>query len=111
MEVLLHYGLHLPLMGDFAEPSVVIDLAKLDESLDVLAGLWSGEPFTYHGRHYTVENQRFLPKPVQSPRIPIWVAATWPHKAPFRRAARWDGLYPTLDRISFGEMQTPAIKA
>jgi hypothetical protein len=34
----------------------------------------------------------FLPTPVQSPRIPIWVAGTWPNKAPIRRAARWDGV-------------------
>jgi hypothetical protein len=34
----------------------------------------------------------FLPKPIQTLRIPIWVAATWPHKAPFRRSARWDGV-------------------
>ena len=34
----------------------------------------------------------FLPTPVQSPRIPVWVAGTWPSKAPMRRAARWDGV-------------------
>lgn len=34
-----------------------------------------------------------LPTPVQTPRIPIWVAGVWPHKAPLRRAARWDGVY------------------
>jgi hypothetical protein len=29
------------------------------------------------------------------PRIPVWVAAEWPHRRPVRRAARWDGLFPT----------------
>ncbi|HUS17209.1 MAG TPA: LLM class flavin-dependent oxidoreductase, partial [Chloroflexia bacterium] len=37
---------------------------------------------------------QYLPTPVQQPRIPIWVAAVWPHKKPFRRAAQWDGVCP-----------------
>jgi alkanesulfonate monooxygenase SsuD/methylene tetrahydromethanopterin reductase-like flavin-dependent oxidoreductase (luciferase family) len=68
--------------------------AMLDEALDVLTGLWRGEQFSYHGKHYTVDDVRFLPTPVQQPRIPIWAAAIWPHKRPVRRSARWDGLAP-----------------
>jgi alkanesulfonate monooxygenase SsuD/methylene tetrahydromethanopterin reductase-like flavin-dependent oxidoreductase (luciferase family) len=60
--------------------------AMLDEGLEVLTGLWSGEPFSHQGQHYTVQSARFLPMPVQSPRIPIWVAGIWPRKAPLRRA-------------------------
>jgi alkanesulfonate monooxygenase SsuD/methylene tetrahydromethanopterin reductase-like flavin-dependent oxidoreductase (luciferase family) len=66
----------------------------LDEGLDVLTGLWSGEKFSYEGKHYQVKDVRYIPKPVQEPRIPIWVAGVWPHKKPFRRAARWDGVCP-----------------
>jgi alkanesulfonate monooxygenase SsuD/methylene tetrahydromethanopterin reductase-like flavin-dependent oxidoreductase (luciferase family) len=66
----------------------------LDEALDVLTGLWSGEPFSYAGKHYTISAAQYRPTPVQTPRIPIWVAATLPHKRPIRRAARWDGLSP-----------------
>ncbi len=66
----------------------------LDESLDVVTGLWSGEPFSYAGTIYTVRNAQFLPTPAQAPRIPIWVAGVLPHKAPLRRAACWDGVYP-----------------
>jgi alkanesulfonate monooxygenase SsuD/methylene tetrahydromethanopterin reductase-like flavin-dependent oxidoreductase (luciferase family) len=66
----------------------------LDEGLDVLAGLWSGEPFSYEGKHYKINDAQFLPRPVQQPRIPIWVAGRWPNKKPFQRAARWDGVYP-----------------
>jgi alkanesulfonate monooxygenase SsuD/methylene tetrahydromethanopterin reductase-like flavin-dependent oxidoreductase (luciferase family) len=62
--------------------------------LAILDGLWRGEPFTYEGRHYHVTDVTFLPTPVQQPRIPIWVAGNWPKKAPFRRAARWDGVFP-----------------
>lgn len=68
--------------------------SMLDEGLDVLMGLWSGEPFSYKGEHYQIHQARFLPKPVQVPRIPIWVAGAWPNKRPFRRAALWDGVVP-----------------
>jgi alkanesulfonate monooxygenase SsuD/methylene tetrahydromethanopterin reductase-like flavin-dependent oxidoreductase (luciferase family) len=67
--------------------------AMLDEGLDVLAGLWSGEAFHYQGVYYHVKSAQFLPKPQQSPRIPLWVGGYWPHKAPLRRAARWDGVF------------------
>lgn len=63
----------------------------LDEGLEIIAGLWSGEPFTFHGRHYTVEEVTFLPRPVQEPRIPIWIGGGYPNRGPTRRAARWDG--------------------
>jgi probable F420-dependent oxidoreductase len=71
--------------------------AMLDEGLEVLTGLWSGEPFSFQGQQYQVQEAQFLPRPVQQPRIPIWVAGIWPHKKPFRRAARWDGVFPLLD--------------
>lgn len=66
--------------------------AMLDEGMQVIAGLWSGAPFAFDGVHYRLRDTVFLPTPVQTPRIPLWVAGTWPHKAPFRRAARWDGV-------------------
>lgn len=65
-----------------------------DEGLEVLTRLWSGELFSYEGKHYQIKDARFLPTPVQQPRIPIWVAGTWPRKKPFRRAASWDGVCP-----------------
>jgi alkanesulfonate monooxygenase SsuD/methylene tetrahydromethanopterin reductase-like flavin-dependent oxidoreductase (luciferase family) len=68
--------------------------AKLDEGLAILAGLWSGQPFQYQGKQYQLQKTVFQPPALQSPRIPIWVAGYWPHPAPFRRAARWDGVVP-----------------
>jgi alkanesulfonate monooxygenase SsuD/methylene tetrahydromethanopterin reductase-like flavin-dependent oxidoreductase (luciferase family) len=63
----------------------------LDEGLEIIAGLWTGEPFSFRGRHFTVEEVTFLPRPVQRPRIPIWVGGAYPNPRPTRRAARWDG--------------------
>ncbi len=69
---------------------------KLDEGLDVLAGLWSGEPFSYEGTHYRVRPTDFMPPPppVQRPRVPIWVVGAWPRERSMARAARWDGWLP-----------------
>lgn len=90
-------GLGHPAESEFEqfgeEGDARVRAAKLDEGLDILAGLWSGRPFAYAGRHNTVRETTFLPAPVQ-PRIPVWVAGYWPHRAPFRRAARWDGMIP-----------------
>jgi hypothetical protein len=76
----------------------------LDEGMEILTGLWSGKPFSYTGKHYQVKETQFTPTPLQSPRIPIWVAGNWPHKAPFRRAARWDGMVPQVDRKQGDEL-------
>lgn len=51
----------------------------LDERLGRLAGFWEGQ---------------FEPRPVQQPRIPVWVAGRWPKRRPVRRAAAWDGYFP-----------------
>ena len=63
----------------------------LDEALDIIASVWSGEPFSYEGEFYHVQEVKLLPRPVQQPRIPIWIGGAYPLKGPVRRAARWDG--------------------
>jgi alkanesulfonate monooxygenase SsuD/methylene tetrahydromethanopterin reductase-like flavin-dependent oxidoreductase (luciferase family) len=77
----------------------------LDEGLEILKGLWSGKPFSYSGKHYQVQDTEFTPTPAQSPRIPIWIAGNWPHKAPFRRSARWDGMVPQVNLEQEDELQ------
>ena len=102
----LGVGLGNPPASDFAAFGEETDLraraGKLDEGLAVLAGLWRGEPFSYRGAHFRVQDALFLPAPVQRPRIPIWVGGMWPRRAPFRRAARWDGVVPA-DAASGGQ--------
>ena len=80
----------------------------LDESLEIMTGLWSGEPFAYEGEHYRLEEMTFLPRPVQSPRIPIWVVGAWPSEKSMRRALRYDGLLAYTTR---GEVTPEDIRA
>jgi alkanesulfonate monooxygenase SsuD/methylene tetrahydromethanopterin reductase-like flavin-dependent oxidoreductase (luciferase family) len=64
--------------GEVADPRERARL--LDQGLADLTRYWAG---------------KFQPVPVQRPRIPVWVAAEWPHRRPVRRAVRWEGLFPT----------------
>lgn len=83
----------------FGEESDLRTRAKmLDEGLDILNGLWSGQPFDYHGLHYQIESAHFQPTPMQFPRIPVWIAGYLPTKAPLKRASRWDGVFPISKR-------------
>lgn len=87
----------------------VVRARLLDESLEILTGLWSGKPFRYEGEHYKFDEVTFLPPPVQSPRIPIWVVGAWPRQRSMARAMRYDGLLPNKLEAdgSHGEV-TPA---
>ena len=66
---------------------------QLDESLQILTAGWTGESVSHHGKHYTVDSVRFLPRP-ESGRIPIWIAGFPGNQKPIRRAVRYDGFFP-----------------
>jgi alkanesulfonate monooxygenase SsuD/methylene tetrahydromethanopterin reductase-like flavin-dependent oxidoreductase (luciferase family) len=84
--------------GNVGEPTDARTRAELlDESLEILQGLWSGEPFGYAGRHYQFGPMTFRPTPVQKPRIPIWVVGAWPHERSMRRVLRFDGIVTQAD--------------
>jgi alkanesulfonate monooxygenase SsuD/methylene tetrahydromethanopterin reductase-like flavin-dependent oxidoreductase (luciferase family) len=86
----------------------------LDEGLDVVTGLWAGQPFEYEGRHYRVTPSDFMapPPPVQRPRIPIWVVGGWPARRSMARAARYDGWLPNVvDKGAAGPATPEHIRA
>jgi len=81
--------------GKVGEPTDRHTRAELlDESLEILTGLWTGRPFAFRGTHYHLDEMTFLPPPVQQPRIPIWVVGAWPRERSMRRALRYDGILP-----------------
>jgi len=76
-------GGELSSFGEEMDPRVRATM--LDDALDELERWWRGE---------AVDGVDMLPRPVQRPRIPVWIASRYPHRAPIRRAARWDGWFP-----------------
>lgn len=84
--------------GNVGEPVGVRERAQiLDETLAILDGLWSGEPFAWEGAHYRFGPMKLVPTPIQKPRIPIWTIAIWPRMRTIQRAARWDGAVVQAD--------------
>lgn len=98
--VILAIGLGAPDAGYHAfgeETDRKLRAELTDEGLDILTGLWKGQPFAYQGNHYRVEPFEMIvaPPPVQQPRIPIWVVGAHGKPKSLRRAARYDGLIPS----------------
>lgn len=92
----------------------------LDEGMDVIKGLLSGEQFSYVGKHYTIRNATFRPTPVSPSGIPIWIGVNGPargaapFKRPLQRAARWDGIAPVAtdpDIFHDGHLSTQQVEA
>jgi len=111
--LILPVGLGAVTEGGFANVGEELDrkirAQLLDEGLAILTGLWSGQPFSFSGQHYQVQEMTFLPPPVQQPRIPVWVVGAWPRRKSLHRALQWDGIIATKMEAngSFAEM-TPA---
>ena len=76
------------------EPEIRVRAEMLEEALDLLEQIFSGEPVEHAGEHYAVSARPFLPRAAQEPRIPVWIGAGWPGGRPVDRAARWDGIFP-----------------
>jgi len=79
---------------------------RLDEALQILAGLWTGEPFGFAGAHYRFEPMAFRPAPIQQPRIPIWVVGAVGSERSLGRAIRYDGILPHVAEAAEHEPAT-----
>jgi probable F420-dependent oxidoreductase len=60
--------------------------ARFEESVDIIRQCWTGEPFSFHGHHFTLDDIQILPKPFQQPSPPLWIGASVPSAV--RRAGR-----------------------
>lgn len=60
--------------------------ALFEEGVEIIRKCWSGEPFSFHGAHYTLDDLQILPRPFQTPAPPLWIGASVP--AAIRRAGR-----------------------
>lgn len=79
----------------FGDDSSPRDRARrYDEALEVMELLWSGEPVSFEGEFFRLDDVTLPIVPRQVPRIPMVIAGWWPNEQPFRRAGRWDGTMP-----------------
>ncbi len=46
-------------------------IERLGEAVQIMRGLWSAEPFSFHGAHYSVAEVNAMPKPISN--IPILI--------------------------------------
>jgi alkanesulfonate monooxygenase SsuD/methylene tetrahydromethanopterin reductase-like flavin-dependent oxidoreductase (luciferase family) len=60
--------------------------ARFEESVEILRRCWAGERFSFHGKHYTLEDVQIRPRPFQPGGPPLWIGASVPAAA--RRAGR-----------------------
>jgi len=70
----------------------------MDECLDIMCGLWAGQPYEFAGQHYTVKPSEFptITHAAQSPRVPIWCVGALGRPKSMARALRWDGVIPQV---------------
>lgn len=76
-----------------------IRAGMLDETIDILTLLYQSKQFDYDGQHYhlkltQLDEIHYPPKPVQQPRIPLWVPGIWPRMKSMQRILKCDGLLP-----------------
>ncbi|MBC8241471.1 MAG: LLM class flavin-dependent oxidoreductase [Alphaproteobacteria bacterium] len=61
-------------------------VGRFEEAIEILEKAWTGEPITYKGKHFDIEDVRILPRPIQRPGPPLWLGAWVP--AAIERAGR-----------------------
>ncbi len=85
---------------DFGTPRDRVD--RLEEALEIVAPLMSGEEVSFSGDHYQLQGARLRPGSVQNPRPPITMGAHQPRMLRLcaRFADRWNS-YGTVEEISF----------
>ncbi|MDA8280126.1 MAG: TIGR03560 family F420-dependent LLM class oxidoreductase [Actinomycetota bacterium] len=57
-------------------PGPRVRLDQLTEGLEIIAGMFGSEQFSFTGEHFTVDGVWNNPRPVQQPRPPIWVGGS-----------------------------------
>ncbi len=101
--MILGLGAGATWMGWHAFPDEVTDTKAraemLDETIDILTLLFQRKQFDFDGKHYhlnltTLDEMYYPPKPIQQPRIPIWIPGIWLRKKSMQRTLKCDGVIP-----------------
>ncbi len=82
-----------------------------DEAIVAMKAIWSGEPVTMEGLHFTAEETIALPLPVQRPNPPIWIGGN-SNRALRRSVELADGWNPMPSPARASKMlRTPPIES
>jgi alkanesulfonate monooxygenase SsuD/methylene tetrahydromethanopterin reductase-like flavin-dependent oxidoreductase (luciferase family) len=119
---ILSLGMGAVWMGWQAFPDYPTDARTraelLDEGIDILTLLYERRQADYDGRHQhlrltAMDTIHYPPRPLQRPRLPIWVVGAWPRKASMRRVLKCDGLIPAVIGAdgAFGEVRPEDVRA
>lgn len=82
---------------------------RLAEGVTAIRGMWTEDPYSFHGECYDLQGISLTPKPVQSPHPPIWVGAMAPKAV--ERAARLGCHYLGLGEPENQERYDNALRA
>lgn len=83
-------------------------IGRFTESIDIMRALWSGEPVTYEGQHFTIRDQKLSLPTVQPGGPPIFIGAG-AHKKGIERAARLGDAWIVPPHVT-GERMDRAIR-
>jgi probable F420-dependent oxidoreductase len=78
-------------------------VSLFEETLQVLKLAWTEERFSFHGRRFALDDVSVVPKPVQRPRPPLWLAG-WTEPG-VRRAARLGDAWLTDPILSLAAVE------
>jgi alkanesulfonate monooxygenase SsuD/methylene tetrahydromethanopterin reductase-like flavin-dependent oxidoreductase (luciferase family) len=75
--------------NEFAAMGVPMDerVDRFEESVQIVRSLWTGDPMSFHGKHFRIDDERISLAPVQPGGPPVWIGAG-PHRTGAQRAAR-----------------------
>ena len=58
--------------------------SQWEEAISIIPRMWTEDPFSHEGHYYKIPPRSIIPKPVQKPHPPLWVACSQP--ASFKQA-------------------------
>src|ERR1700730_18518544 len=51
-------------------------VSRFHEAIDIVLKAWTNDKLSYQGKHFSYDAVEVLPKPLQAPHPPVWMAAT-----------------------------------